>query len=324
MDSSDNSNDCQGDKDDTGVSEPVAQMPTPEPAPLDVPQPSTPPAQGRVLCSAGSAGSSEITTLSLSSPPLTPPPRPQAAAVGPAQRTQRSAHRRRVQEAGQPAAAEAEKKRAAAGEAEQGHQKPQGLRGPQAARSVEHGAPHLLVGQQRRRPQPGNVRIARAGPVRPRLCRLVQNCGWALCVGESARSADLRRLRGRGRQDRRREHVQVHQQPRDRADDVVAVCGNRRVERAGGRLSPGPVFPVWLRNSGRERQTRAVQPHADVRGAAERDTAVFRPAGQGLPEPEAAPPGRQLLRVSCGGAAHRHVPCVEAVPAAGAAERVRV
>ncbi|KAG7841412.1 hypothetical protein KL942_001291 [Ogataea angusta] len=75
MDSSDNSNDCQGDNDHTSVSEPVSQMLTPEPAPLDVPHPSTPPAQGPVLCSASSGGSSEITTLSLSSPPLTPPPR---------------------------------------------------------------------------------------------------------------------------------------------------------------------------------------------------------------------------------------------------------
>ncbi|KAG7847895.1 hypothetical protein KL941_002074 [Ogataea angusta] len=130
MDSSDNSNDCQGDNDHTSVSEPVSQMLTPEPVPLDVPHPSTPPAQGPVLCSASSGGSSEITTLSLSSPPLTPPPRvmrhprqPQAPAAGPAHRTQRGAHRRRVQETEQSAAAEAEKKRAAAGKAEQGRQK---------------------------------------------------------------------------------------------------------------------------------------------------------------------------------------------------------
>ncbi|KAG7881566.1 hypothetical protein KL937_001189 [Ogataea polymorpha] len=74
MNSSDNSNDCQGDKDHTSVSEPISQM-LREPVPLDVPQPSTPPTHGPVPCSASSAGSSEITALSLSSPPLTPPPR---------------------------------------------------------------------------------------------------------------------------------------------------------------------------------------------------------------------------------------------------------
>ncbi|KAG7819050.1 hypothetical protein KL928_002918 [Ogataea angusta] len=51
------------------------------------------------------------------------PRQPQAPAAGPAHRTQRGAHRRRVQETEQSAAAEAEKKRATAGKAEQGRQK---------------------------------------------------------------------------------------------------------------------------------------------------------------------------------------------------------
>ncbi|KAG7825297.1 hypothetical protein KL909_001589 [Ogataea angusta] len=308
MDSSDNSNDCQGDNDHTSVSEPVSQMLTPEPAPLDVPHPSTPPAQGPVLCSASSGGSSEITTLSLSSPPLTPPPRVMRRLTP----LDRFSPRKRANSIDDDLETHASRRlllldqrtARSAAHTDAVCKKLSSLQ-QQKLRKRELLLEKLSKAVKNRQDYVNRKRLIASSTVR-HICSAGSSDdarSMEMCVSHEqgpccySFADSFKSVAGLSVWENLR---RVHQQPRDRAADVVAVCGNRRFGRAGGAVSFGTVFPVWLCYSGRKGQARAVQSCADVRGAAERDTAVFRPAGQGLPEPEAAPPRRQLLRVSCG------------------------